>query len=171
VQTVRGIAATRFDWNASLANLARVVPANTSLESLTGTVVPGASAGGSAGSGGGSSGATNLRGDITGPAFELNGCTASQDDVARLISRLRVMPGVKRVALGSSVIEQQSQSSAASARGCKPGSPTFSLVVFFNQVAGAGATGATTLTAAPSAPGATATPTATAPATSGGGAQ
>src|SRR5947209_3582547 len=42
--TVRGIAGTRFDWHAALANLARVIPANTTLDSVSGTVVPGATA-------------------------------------------------------------------------------------------------------------------------------
>jgi Tfp pilus assembly protein PilN len=96
LQTVRGIAATRFDWHGALAELSRVIPTNTSLQSLNGTVVPGAGA--SAGGGGSS----NLRPDLEGPAFELTGCTHTQDDVARLISRLRVMTGVQRVALGTS---------------------------------------------------------------------
>jgi len=45
-QTVQEIAATRFDWHAALSDLSRVVPANTSLQSLVGTVAPGASVGG-----------------------------------------------------------------------------------------------------------------------------
>lgn len=144
LQTVRGIAATRFDWNAALGNLARVVPANTSLQSLTGTVVPGASAGG------GSGGNSSLRTDLPGPAFEFTGCTNSQDDVARLISRLRTLPDVSRVALGSSAKSQNASSATStsgSATGCKPGSPSFDLVVFYNPVNDAGPTGATAVPA------------------------
>jgi Tfp pilus assembly protein PilN len=151
VQTVRGIAATRFDWNAALANLARVVPANTSLASLTGTVVPGTSVGGSGGSG------SALRSAQSGPAFEITGCTVSQDAVARLISRMRTMPDVTRVALGSSAkatLSQTGTTGSGSANGCKPGSPTFDLVVLYNPVVGAGANGATSLGSTPaSAPG------------------
>src|SRR5947209_11066911 len=46
ITTVEGIAATRFDWHGALADLSRVVPASTSLQSLTATVAPGASVGG-----------------------------------------------------------------------------------------------------------------------------
>jgi Tfp pilus assembly protein PilN len=144
VQTVRGIAATRFDWNAALGSLARVIPANTSLQSLVGTVVPGAS------SGGGSGGNSSLRTDLPGPAFEFTGCTATQDDVARLISRLRAIPDVSRVALGSSAKSQNASSATStsgSSSGCKPGSPSFDLVVFYNPVNDAGPNGATAVPA------------------------
>jgi len=38
--TVKQIASQRFDWNTALSDLSKVVPANTSLESLLGTVSP-----------------------------------------------------------------------------------------------------------------------------------
>ena len=38
--TVRQIATQRFDWHAALSDLSKVVPANTSLQSLLGTVSP-----------------------------------------------------------------------------------------------------------------------------------
>jgi Tfp pilus assembly protein PilN len=171
VQTVRGIAGTRFDWNSALENLARVVPANTSLQSLDGTVVPGANSGGSGGSAGSAAG---LRGDLQGPAFQLVGCTRSQDDVARLISRLRTMPSVQRVALGSSTLSgaSTSQSGSSQGSGCVNHAATFSLIVFYKTVAGAGAQGATT-TGAPSGAGATApgAPGATPTTTPAGGSQ
>jgi hypothetical protein len=66
--------------------------------------------------------------------------------VARLISRLRTMPNVTRVALGSSA-KSNSQSSSTtpdgSATGCKPSTPSFNVVVFYAPVTGAGAGGAT----------------------------
>lgn len=136
VQNVRGIAATRFAWNTALSNLARVIPANTSLQSLNGTVVPGAGTGGNSG----------LRTDLPGPAFEMTGCTSSQDEVARLISRLRSMPEVVRVALNSSAAPTQVAGSGSGttgpSRGCPPNAPVFNLVVFFQPVSGAGPTGA-----------------------------
>jgi Tfp pilus assembly protein PilN len=148
VQSVRGIAATRFNWNSALGELAAVIPANTSLESLSGTVVPGANAGGSGTAGG-------LRAALAGPAFEIQGCTSNQDDVARLISRLRTMHGVSRVALSSSAKATQaagsgsSTSSTTAKRGCPASAPTFDLIVFYQAIAGAGAQGATALGTTP----------------------
>ena len=50
--TVRQIATQRFDWDAALSDLSKVVPANTSLQSLLGTVSPAASINGAGGSSG-----------------------------------------------------------------------------------------------------------------------
>ncbi len=168
-ETVREIAATRFDWHAALADLSRVVPANTSLVTLFGSVAPGASVAGS--SGGGDTAA--LRADIASPAFEMSGCTGTQDDVASLMSRLRLINGVTRVTLADSTkpdsagagasVTTISGSSTTSANGgnssgCGDG-PGFDLVVFFSPLPGAGPTGvasispqnATTTTPAPGA--------------------
>jgi Tfp pilus assembly protein PilN len=148
--TVRQIAATRFDWHAALTDLSRVMPANASLQSLVAT--PSTSATGAAGASA-SSGA--VRGAINAPAFELKGCTASQDDVAQLVSRLRLINGVSRVTLEDSIKQSSGQSGAAvssagstpgsSGAGCKSGWPNFDMVVFFQPVSGAvGAAGAGT---------------------------
>lgn len=140
--TVRQIALSRFDWHNSLRELARVVPANTSFQSLDGSVAPGAAAGGTSG----------LRGDINAPAFEIAGCTSTQDDVAHLIYRLRSIPGVTRVTLSStaksgSAAAGASPSSGAAA-GCAGNSPSFDLVVFFAPLTGTGTTAAAGATAA-----------------------
>lgn len=143
VQSVRGVAATRFDWNSALGELAAVIPANTSLQTLSGSVVAGVSSGGS-GSGG-------LRSAEPGPAVEVQGCTSNQDDVARLISRLRTMDGVTRVALSSSAKASGTgsaapvSSSTGPKTGCDPNEPTFDLIVFYQPISGAGAQGATSL--------------------------
>ena len=157
--TVRQIAASRFDWHGALSDLARVVPANTSLQSLSGSVSSGA--GGQGATSPGAAGGLQAAG--SGPAFELIGCTSSQDDVARLISRLRLINGVTRVTLSGS---QKSDSAASgssapssgssTAAGCGPNGPTFDLFVSFAAPPGAGATGGTAssstaaVTAAPS---------------------
>jgi Tfp pilus assembly protein PilN len=169
VQTVRQIAAARFDWYRALSDLSKVVPANTSLQSLTGTVAPGASTGANGGGGGSSSG---LRSDLAVPAFELAGCTQTQDDVARLMSRLRVIRGVSRVTLGNSQKSGTGGSgaavSASTGGGCGNNAPSFDLVVFFQPLPGAGATGVSSVASTPtsatsSGPAATpATPAATA---------
>ena len=138
ISTVKAIAAARFDWHGALSDLSKVVPANTTLTALTGTVVPGASAGGGASTGG-------LRGAITAPAFELTGCTASQDQVARLMSQLRLINGVTRVTLSNSQAGNTGSTSASGAQTCASGSPTFALVVFFSPVANAGASGVTSV--------------------------
>ena len=143
VETVRSIAAARFDWHAALSDLSKVVPANTTLESLSGTVVPGANANGSSG------GSGSLRGDLPGPAFELTGCTANQDDVARLMSQLRLINGVTRVTLSNSRVGQPSRDEhdwRKLDQTCTNNAATFDLVVFFQPVANAGATGVTSVT-------------------------
>jgi Tfp pilus assembly protein PilN len=122
-QTVREIASTRFDWHGALSDLSKVVPSNTSLQSLVATVSP-SSGGGGAGPGG------SVRGDIDSPAFELKGCTASQDEVAQLMSRLRLIDGVTRVTLEDSTQTPSATGSTVPAQGGCTG-PTFDLVVFF----------------------------------------
>jgi Tfp pilus assembly protein PilN len=147
IQTVQAIAAARFDWHGALSDLSKVVPANTTLQSINGTVVPGA--GSSGGAGGGS-----LRGDESGPAFELQGCTANQDDVARLMSQLRLINGVTRVTLSSSQESTSTASSAGSSgnstQTCAANAASFDLVVFFQPVANAGTAGVTSISASPS---------------------
>ena len=159
-ETVREIASSRFDWHAALTDLSRVVPANTSLESLVGTVVPGVNV---SGAGGSAAGAADLRGDIASPAFQLTGCSDTQDDVARLISRLRLIHGVTRVSLEDSQKAASSQSGASVSAsggngGCPGDAPTFDLVVFFQPLPNAGADGVTSLST-PVASGAPATTT------------
>jgi Tfp pilus assembly protein PilN len=154
-QTVREIASTRFGWYSALSDLSKVVPTNTSLQSLFGSVAPGASV--SSGGGGAGGAASSLRGDLSVPAFELTGCTRTQDDVARLMSRLRLIDGVARVTLGDSQKQAGTQpgatvgsSTTSTGGGCGPNTPTFDLVVFFQPLAGAGPNGAATVSAQPS---------------------
>jgi Tfp pilus assembly protein PilN len=144
IGTVRSIAAARFDWHDALSDLSKVVPANTTLQSLNGTVVPGATSGGS-----GAGGTGSLRSDVTSPAFELSGCTRSQDDVARLISQLRLINGVTRVSFANSQVSSTAAPSAngsgGSSQGCGANGPTFDLVVFFQPVPNAGPSGVTSV--------------------------
>ncbi len=139
IGTVKSIASARFDWHTALVSLSQVVPADTTLQSIVGTVVPGASAGG-----GGAGSA--LRADIAAPAFELSGCTANQDDVARLMSRLRLINGVTRVSFSDSQITgTAAASNSSSSQGCPGNAPTFDLTVFFTPIANAGAQGVTSI--------------------------
>lgn len=143
--TVRQIASSRFDWHGALTDLSKVMPANTTLESITATVAPGATVSGA----GGSTGSSNVRGAINAPAFELKGCTGTQDDVARFISRLRLINDVQRVTLEDSAKASSgpggtttvSSAAGGASGGCAGNGPTFDLVVFFQPLPG-GPTGA-----------------------------
>jgi Tfp pilus assembly protein PilN len=168
-ETVRQIAAGRFDWHGALSDLSKVMPASASLQSLLATVATGASvsgAGGSTAGGGGS-----LRSAINAPAFELKGCARSQDDVARLVSRLRLVNDVQRVTLEDSTkaapIPGASTASSSSAGGGCSGGPSFDAVVFFQALPGAAQSGGTSPSGAPAAPTAQATQTSTSTASSG----
>jgi Tfp pilus assembly protein PilN len=136
IGTVNSIASARFDWHTALVNLSKVVPADTTLQSIVGTVVPGASSGGAGTT-------SSLRSDIAAPAFDLTGCTANQDDVARLMSQLRLINGVTRVAFTNSQVSGASPSGSAGSPGCAANAPVFSLTVFFTPVANAGPNGVT----------------------------
>jgi Tfp pilus assembly protein PilN len=161
-QTVMQIASGRFDWAASMSDLAKVVPANTSLQSLSATSGTGTGTGPAVGGGSG------IRGALPNPAFELRGCTASQDDVARLMSRLRLMNGVVRVTLSNaskqgsgagSTPGAPSATAGGSGSSCAGTASSFDLVVFFTGPAGAAPSSASATSTAP----ATATPTGTPP--------
>ena len=162
-ETVRTIIASRFDWDTALTELSQVVPTGTSLESLLGTVVPGASAGGG---GGGSADTGGLRSDIQVPAFEIRGCTKSQDEVAGLMSRLRLINGVTRVTLADS--QQGTSAGSTGAGGCAGNAPTFDLVVFFTAVPNAGTEGVAAATGPTTDTGASATAGAQPASTTGG---
>lgn len=172
-QTVRSIASSRFDWSHALGELARVIPADVQLTSLRGTVSN------SSGTGGGGAAAGNsLRGAIDSPALEMTGCAPTHVGVARMIVRMRLIDGVKRVSLQDASKSEakgaagSSGSSAGSSggTGCGAGdkaSTTFNLVVFLNPIAPPGTPATAPAAAAAPAtgaqqPAAAVTPTATA---------
>ena len=130
VETVRQLGAARFDWHRAFANLAQVIPGDVWLTSLLGTVAPGVSVDGA-----GSGDTGSLRSALPNPAIELTGCTTGNDEVARLISRLRLMTGVVRVALSSATKDDTSSGGGGGGGGdCRyghAGFPQFGIVVFF----------------------------------------
>jgi Tfp pilus assembly protein PilN len=170
IQTVKDLAASRFDWEQALRDISRAIPGDVTLSSLNGTI--------SSGAGGGSS----IRSAITSPAIELKGCTSGgQTRVATLLSRLRNVDGVTRVSLGKSLKPESGGAGAVPATSgeapaCGEGrTPAFELVIFFEgsdvpesveditvQAAAGGARGAgTTTPPADPADGGTATPAST----------
>jgi Tfp pilus assembly protein PilN len=148
--TVASLAQSRFDWQRVLEELARVIPADVSLLQLSGSVNPGVSPANAA--------AVEMRSSIQGPALEMVGCAASQDDIAELITHLEEIDGVTRVGMQSA--ERSSADSGSTTSGsaggssdtCPAGVMTFELVAAFDAVPTPA-----TATAAPSVPSSLAT--------------
>jgi Tfp pilus assembly protein PilN len=155
LETVKSLAASRFDWSRALREVSRTVPAGVSLSSLTGTVTSGISIDG-AGTG------DALRAALPNPALEIAGCAPSQSAVAGLMSSLRRMDSVVRVSLSSTEKQDVAPAStgggastgsaaASTAEGCLPAQPKFSMTIFFAMpnaaAAASGSTSATTTTA------------------------
>jgi Tfp pilus assembly protein PilN len=180
VDTVSQLAAARFDWSHALREVARVLPTNAWLNSLTGTTSPTVSVGGGGGG--------TLRSALAVPAIEVKGCTTSQASVAKLMARMRLIDGVQRVSLedsakGEAAVGGTGTSDAGSSgTDCRGGSghfPQVTAVVFFDQPAPAvpatgataqtaAATGATASSTTPASSSSSTTPAGTAPAASGG---
>jgi Tfp pilus assembly protein PilN len=156
VATVSDLAGRRFDWEQTLRDLSRAVPAEVTLSSLTGDLGGGSSSSGNA-----------LRSAISAPAIDLQGCTDSQKGVATLMSRLNDVDGVTRVSLSKSTKGAATTTATTDAAPCGKGSkPTFEIVIFFEHEADkSSVTGTATTAAGTTAAGATATPAPAASAT------
>jgi Tfp pilus assembly protein PilN len=166
VQTVRDLAGSRFNWQRSLNDLARAVPDDVTLNSLSGDIGAGAGGGGGA-----------LRSAISSPAITITGCTTGQTQVARLLARLHNVDGVTRVSLSRSSaskvaktgeVGENSVSDLRNSTPCGTGKPpTFEIVMFFEKdtavvastpTTSTGAVGATPTPAPTATPAASATP-------------
>jgi Tfp pilus assembly protein PilN len=127
IQTVKDLAASRFDWEQGLRDISRAIPADVTLTKINGTI--------SSASGGGS----GVRGAIAAPAIELEGCTTSQTQVATLLSRLRNVDGVTRVTLGKSLKPATTETGPSPIAGEEIGGckgkrpPQFTVVIFFER--------------------------------------
>ena len=149
-ETVASIAHSRFDWAHVMHEVARVIPADTHLTSLSGSVSPSADAP----NGGGA--ALALRGSNPGPAIDIVGCANGQANVSRMMSRLRLIDGVTHVTLAES---SKSDSVVAGATGASGGNSDdcryndaiaqFDVLILFNAPPAAAAPAPTT--AAPAA--------------------
>ncbi len=94
VATVTSLADSRFDWERVLRELALVLPKDVWLTNLTGTVKPAVTVNGAAN--------IAIRASVPGPALQILGCAPGQASVAHLISALKDIDGVTRVAMQSS---------------------------------------------------------------------
>jgi Tfp pilus assembly protein PilN len=178
IQTVKDLAASRFDWEQALRDISRAIPTDVTLSSLTGSISSDTTTGGSP-----------IRSAIASPAIELKGCAKTQVQVAQLLSRLRSVDGVTRVSLSKSARADKSAETTAPATATVDGStssgvgdcgngrpPQFELVIFFERskvpssVSDISVTPAAAAPASGAAAGSTATATGTT-ATNGGTSQ
>src|SRR5919206_5015442 len=94
IATVKDLADSRFNWEQALRDLARAVPGDVTVSSISGSV--------SADAGGRGTGSDPLRAAIGSPAITLQGCTNGQIGVADLMSQLYAVRGGTRGALSKS---------------------------------------------------------------------
>jgi Tfp pilus assembly protein PilN len=94
-QSVTNVATTRFDWERFMRELSRVMPSGSWLQSADASVIGDPSASGPA------TAATTAT-TTPAPAANLVGCTPDQDDVARMMVRLRQLYRVSEVELNES---------------------------------------------------------------------
>ena len=168
---VATVAKTRFKWDRTMTELARVAPDGVWLTAVKGTLTPATQVDG--GAGGSTSG---LRAVLSSPAVELAGCASKESMVPSYIDQLHLMTGVTDV--GFSRTERTGKAgTAGSVAACQTTdskSASFELVTYFKQQSAPLAAGATTTPAAgaTSTTPATTNPTApsnqTAAATTGG---
>lgn len=100
-KTVAQLVQARFDWSHTLHELGRVLPGDSSLQTLDGTV--GGSSSTSSRSSSATTGATPASSTPPGstPTITLTGCSTSQAEVAQTLQRLKLMDGVSEVHLAS----------------------------------------------------------------------
>jgi len=160
MQAVSTLVDSRFDWAHVLHEFGRVLPTDTSISSLSGTVASGSSTvAASTGSGATSSSpVTSVTPPGSVPTFTLAGCATSQPAVALMLERLRLIDGVSEVTLQSST---KGSSPGAGGGGCPAGDPAFTVQITFDPLPAASATVAASKTVSDSttAGSTTATPT------------
>jgi Tfp pilus assembly protein PilN len=131
--SVHGLIAARFAWSKTLDAFARVLPADVRLSSLAGAT-PGTTTP-TVGAASAPSTTSTTAGGVT---VQLNGCAPSMARVARLMPRLRAVPGVSSVTLASTTHAAASAapsgSSTAGSSDC-PGA-TFQMSLGFAPAAG-----------------------------------
>ncbi|MCW3018947.1 MAG: hypothetical protein JWN10_1255 [Solirubrobacterales bacterium] len=130
VQAVDALVDSRFDWAHALHELGRVLPPQTSISTLSGTIGTAGSSGASASTSAAGVAGSSPAGAV--PTVTLAGCASSQSTVALTLERLRLIDGVKDVTLQSST--SGSSGSSASAGGCSGQRATFSATVTFDPL-------------------------------------
>jgi Tfp pilus assembly protein PilN len=103
LQSVAGVAATRFDWERLMREVSLIMPAGSWLQSSE------ASVSGDAAAGATSPTATTTSAAPAGPSATFVGCTPDQSDVARIMVRMRQMHRVADVSLNESAQDGEAQ--------------------------------------------------------------
>jgi Tfp pilus assembly protein PilN len=161
MQAVEAVVDSRFDWAHAFHELGRVLPKNTSISSIDGTVGAAAATAGApaatpatpatpAATATPAASATSATPPGSVPTMTLSGCASTQAEVALTLQRLRLMDGVSAVSLQSSAKGSSSGAGGASSSGnCKAQSPTFTVQITFEPLPtpAAGSGSATKLTA------------------------
>jgi Tfp pilus assembly protein PilN len=140
MQAVEAVVDSRFDWAHAFHELGRVLPRETSISSIDGTVGGAAATSSTASAPAASSttpapaaSATSATPPGSVPTMTLGGCASSQAEVALTLQRLRLMDGVSAVSLQSSA--KSSGAGGASSKGnCKANSPTFNVQITFEPL-------------------------------------
>ena len=134
-QAVATLVDSRFDWAHAFHEFGRVLSGETQITSLDGSIA----SGGPAAAPAGASAATASVGVASAtpagavPTFNLTGCATSQDAVAQMLQRLRLIDGVSAVNLLSST------KGAGSSGGCPANGPSFAVLVTFDGLPSAAA--------------------------------
>jgi len=148
--TVVSLSATRFDWAHGLREVARVVPGGVWLTAINGT----------SGASGATPGPTSSAAPV--PQFEMKGCAQSQAKVARIMTSLRAVDGVRSVALKTS--EKPDAGGGEDCPANRASDPSFTIVIGFGAPGQAKAPVDSTGQSAPAQPSAAANPGGFAPA-------
>ena len=125
-QSVAGVDAKRFDWERFMRELGRVMPEGSWLQSADASVTGDPTSGGSSTPPADPSAAVEVA-----PAANLVGCTPDQDDVARMMVRLRQLYRVDDVLLNESSLGEEEEE--ATVVNCGP-LYTFNLTVKFTAI-------------------------------------
>jgi Tfp pilus assembly protein PilN len=127
MQSVAGVAATRFDWERFMRELSRVMPAGSWLQTAD------ASTTGAEGEAAAAPADAAAAGTATAsPSAKLAGCTPEHSDVARMMVRLRQLHRVTDVELASS--SRQEDSGRATVESCGA-NVSFEMTVKFSPTA------------------------------------
>ena len=140
-QAVATLVDSRFDWAHAFHEFGRVLTGQTQIITLDGSIA--ANTDTTVTSGVGAPAATTSVSSATPPGsvptFNLTGCATSQDAVAQMLGRLRLIDGVNTVTLLSST---KSGGGTGSAGGCPPKGPAFAVTVAFDALPSAAASAA-----------------------------
>jgi Tfp pilus assembly protein PilN len=141
--SVATVAKTRFKWDRTMTELARVAPAGVWLTSVKGTLTPATQIDGAAGA----ASTSGLRAVLSSPALELAGCATKESSVPSYIDQLHRMTGVTDVGFSRTQRVGKSSAATGSTDSCSTGSASassFELVTYFKQQAAPLAAGGTT---------------------------